>query len=136
MQNKIFKKNMFRLKNYVVSAQHCCNRKYLSFVFATRNLKFYNVFKEISRSLQPARFLYSESVLGLDGYKSSRERVNSYFVNNAEKFRTKMTEFIQPESKNMIFTEDLKNMVHIANEKPEDAELVINMCKKYVRCPI
>lgn len=40
-----------------------------------------------------------------------------------------MNDFVS-DSKNMIFTEDLKNMVHIA--EPTDVQLVLKMVKKYV----
>lgn len=40
-----------------------------------------------------------------------------------------MTEFAS-DSKNMIFTEDLKNMIHMA--EPADIDLVLKMIKKYV----
>lgn len=38
-----------------------------------------------------------------------------------------MTEFVQ-DPKNMIFTEDLKNMIHLA--EPSDLELIGDMIKK------
>lgn len=51
-------------------------------------------------------------------------------ANISEKFRTKMTEFTEEGSKNMIFTEDLKNMIHLA-ESEKDVELVIKMLKRF-----
>lgn len=43
-----------------------------------------------------------------------------------------MTEFLQDDnSRNMIFTEDLKNMVHIAEKNQPDLELVVKMIKKF-----
>ncbi|CAH0713364.1 unnamed protein product, partial [Brenthis ino] len=75
-----------------------------------------------------AQQLYAISALGIDGYLQSRKRTREQFSNFSDKFRTKMTEFVS-DSKNMIFTEDLKNMIHIA--EPSDIDLVLNMIKKF-----
>ncbi|RVE52731.1 hypothetical protein evm_002604 [Chilo suppressalis] len=72
--------------------------------------------------------LYSQSSLGIDGYLHTRKRMKEQFANFTDKFRTKMSEFVT-DPKNMIFTEDLKNMVHLA--EPADLELVTNMIKKF-----
>jgi pentatricopeptide repeat domain-containing protein 2 len=48
-----------------------------------------------------------------------------------EKFKEKMKEFAFADSKNMIFTEDLKNIVHLAEQKPADFTLVHQMLKKF-----
>lgn len=45
----------------------------------------------------------------------------------SDKFRSKMSSFVA-DPRNMIFTEDLKNMVHIA--EPADIHLVLDMIKK------
>jgi pentatricopeptide repeat domain-containing protein 2 len=41
-----------------------------------------------------------------------------------------MLEFSDPSSSNMIFTEDLKNMIHLAEDKADDLDLVYKMMKK------
>lgn len=51
-------------------------------------------------------------------------------ANIADKFRSKMTEFSSDGSKNLIFTEDLKNMIHIS-ETDEDLDLVVKMLKRF-----
>lgn len=71
--------------------------------------------------------LYSLSSLGVDGYLQTRKRIREQFSNFSDKFRVKMQDFVS-DSKNMIFTEDLKNMVHIA--EPADLNLVLEMVKK------
>lgn len=43
-----------------------------------------------------------------------------------------MLEYSASDSKNMIFTEDLKNMVHLVESTPEDLTLVMQMMKKWV----
>lgn len=73
--------------------------------------------------------LYSQSALGIDGYLQSRKKVKEQFTNFSDKFRAKMVEFVQ-DPKNLVFTEDLKNMIYIA--EPTDLELVMDMIKKYV----
>lgn len=75
----------------------------------------------------PVSQLYAPSALGIDGFLYSRKKVKEQFVNYSDKFKTKMTEFVE-DPKSMIFTEDLKNMVHIA--EPADLELCLKMIKK------
>lgn len=81
-----------------------------------------------STKFLPIRSLYSVSSLGIDGYMQNRERVGSFMTNSADKFRMKMEEFSVPSSTNMIFTEDLKNMIHIAEKT--DTDLVVKMLKR------
>lgn len=76
------------------------------------------------------RHLYANSALGIDGYLQQCERTKIQLANISDKFRSKMTEYTSDDSKNMIFTEDLKNMVHLA-ESEEDVQLVIKMMKRY-----
>ncbi|XP_075981569.1 pentatricopeptide repeat-containing protein 2, mitochondrial-like [Anticarsia gemmatalis] len=74
------------------------------------------------------RYLFAPSALGIDGYLQTRKRSKEQFASFTEKFRTKMNDFVA-DSKNMIFTEDLKNMVHLA--EPTDLELITKMIKKF-----
>ncbi|CAB3231623.1 unnamed protein product [Arctia plantaginis] len=95
-----------------------------------------NSFQSNLRFIRPCRSfhfthvncLYSPASLGIDGYLLTRKRSKEQFANFAEKFRIKMNDFAS-DSKNMIFTEDLKNMVHLA--EPTDLELVLIMIKKF-----
>ncbi|XP_017776862.1 PREDICTED: pentatricopeptide repeat-containing protein 2, mitochondrial-like [Nicrophorus vespilloides] len=75
------------------------------------------------------RTLYSESTLGIDGYKAQRLRTQNQLSNIAEKFRTKMHDYTSDDSKNMIFTEDLKNMIHLAEN--DDVDLIIKMMNRF-----
>ena len=81
---------------------------------------------------QSIRTLYSLNSLGVDAYVATREKVQSYLQDGGVKFRSKMSEFLQEDSRNMIFTEDLKNMVHIVEKNQADVDLTIKMLKKYV----
>lgn len=85
----------------------------------------------LSRQLRESRIrtLYSAAALGVDNYSKTRERVQNQFTNMADRFRTKMAEISNQESKNLVFTEDLKNMVHLAGEN--DVELVLKMLRRF-----
>ncbi len=76
------------------------------------------------------RTLFSPQSLGLDGYEKQRGRTVQQFSGMTDKFREKMKEFSVTGSKNMIFTEDLKNMVHMIEDNPEDIALVFQMMKR------
>jgi pentatricopeptide repeat domain-containing protein 2 len=76
------------------------------------------------------RCLFAPAALGLDGYSKTRDRTKTQFVNLADKFKAKMLDFSDPSSSNMIFTEDLKNMVHLADATPEDLDLIYKMMKR------
>lgn len=57
-----------------------------------------------------SRNLYSMTALGIDGFLSARERTKLQ-ISNVDSFKLKMQEFVNDEnSKNLIFTEDLKSM--------------------------
>lgn len=71
--------------------------------------------------------MFTPSALGIDTYLNTRKRIREQFANYSDKFRSKMNDFVS-DSKNMIFTEDLKNIVHIA--EPTDLDLVVKMVKK------
>lgn len=77
------------------------------------------------------RKLYSAAALGVDGYINSREKVKGNFISNADNFRKKMQEFTATDSKQMVFSEDLKNMIHLAEK--EDTPLVMKMLKKFAK---
>ncbi|CAG9773534.1 unnamed protein product [Ceutorhynchus assimilis] len=79
---------------------------------------------------QDIRNLYSMSALGLDGFEHQQQRLKLQISSIGDKFKEKMSESVSVESKNMIFTEDLKNMIHIA-ETDQDVGLVVAMLKKY-----
>jgi len=92
------------------------------------------LFRNVQNSLRlvgSCRTLYSAETLGVDGYEKQRERIKLQFSGMTDKFRTKMQEFSEKDSKNMIFTEDLKNMVHLTESSPEDLQLVLQMMKKF-----
>jgi len=76
------------------------------------------------------RTLYSGSSLGIDAYIANRDKVKSQFTSTTERFRQKMQEFTTDNDKqNMIFTDDLKNIIHLAEK--DDISLVVKMVKKF-----
>ncbi|ENN72972.1 pentatricopeptide repeat-containing protein 2, mitochondrial [Dendroctonus ponderosae] len=79
---------------------------------------------------QDVKHLYSKTALGLDGFVQQKERIKMQMASISDKFKDKMSEYVASESKNLIFTEDLKNMVHLADTDKE-IELAIQMTKRY-----
>lgn len=76
--------------------------------------------------------MYARATLGLDTFVQQKKQVLNQMANITEKFKEKMQTYTDDEhSKNMIFTEDLKNMIHIA-ESDEDLNLVVKMINKFV----
>lgn len=67
--------------------------------------------------------------MGIDNFIYTREKIKAQ-ISSGDAFRTKMVEFLDDNSTNLIFTEDLKNMVHIA-DKSSDIDLVVKMLKKF-----
>ena len=66
----------------------------------------------------------------MDGFQTARERTFQQLQNTADRFKLKMKELTQNESENMIFTDDLKNMVYIVNDV-DDTQLVIKMIQRF-----
>lgn len=76
------------------------------------------------------RFLYSDQALGIINYETARLNFRNQFINVEDTFRSKMHEVCNTES-SMIFTEDLKSMLHLVQKKPEDIELIVKMLTKF-----
>ncbi|KFM72039.1 Pentatricopeptide repeat-containing protein 2, partial [Stegodyphus mimosarum] len=91
----------------------------------------------ISRLLQgkscniSVRFLYNEQFLGLDKYVEGRQRTISRIGNMRENFYNRMRAQLNTSQQSMIFTEDLKTIIHSAEDKPEDLELTVQMMKRF-----
>ncbi|XP_001604675.1 pentatricopeptide repeat-containing protein 2, mitochondrial [Nasonia vitripennis] len=77
------------------------------------------------------RQLYSPNAMGLNGYLNARDYVKSQFLNVDHLFFNKMRDLIANKEDSMVFTEDLKTMLHIVEKKPEDLDLLYTMLKKY-----
>ncbi|XP_032686668.1 pentatricopeptide repeat-containing protein 2, mitochondrial-like isoform X2 [Odontomachus brunneus] len=83
-----------------------------------------------SSLLNSCRFLYSDQALGIVNYEAARLNFRNQFINVEDTFRSKMQEVCNTES-SMIFTEDLKSMLHLVQKKPEDIELIVKMLTKF-----
>ncbi|XP_057374960.1 pentatricopeptide repeat-containing protein 2, mitochondrial-like [Daphnia carinata] len=82
---------------------------------------------------QGLRSLYTAESLGLDGFAASRSKtaVNFHGSQMKEKFRSRMQEFVAPDSTSLIFTDDLKTMINLAEKNPEDIKLLELMIEKF-----
>lgn len=73
----------------------------------------------------------------MDKYEFYREKINNQFSDpDKQVFRDRMSTFADPESNSLIFTEDLKQMVHMINNDEADLKLVEKMIRKYILVPI
>lgn len=77
------------------------------------------------------RTLYSQKSLGIDGFIKTKENVTSQFHGMSDRFKTKMKDFVNPSSVNMVFTEDLKNMIYLSESTTDDMDLIEKMVLKY-----
>lgn len=76
------------------------------------------------------RSLYTEQDLGIPSYENIRYIFRNQFVSIEDTFRVKMKEICQ-ENNGVIFTEDLKAMVHLAQGNKDDLQLVTDMLLKF-----
>ncbi|XP_054163213.1 pentatricopeptide repeat-containing protein 2, mitochondrial-like [Oppia nitens] len=76
------------------------------------------------------RYLFTNEVLGINGYLETRNRISQQFGQLREKFFTRMEEFATSESK-MIFTEDLKNIVFMTDNNDQELRLLTDAIKKF-----
>ncbi|XP_060839367.1 pentatricopeptide repeat-containing protein 2, mitochondrial-like [Rhopalosiphum padi] len=78
------------------------------------------------------RSLYERAAIGLDKYEFYREKIENQFSEPDKLlFRDRMNSFADPESNSLIFTEDLKQIVHMVGDNEADLTLVEKMMKKY-----
>ncbi|XP_076234794.1 pentatricopeptide repeat-containing protein 2, mitochondrial [Calliopsis andreniformis] len=76
------------------------------------------------------RFLYTEKTLGVTAYENTRFLFHNQFLSIEDAFREKMSEVCTKDD-GVVFTEDLKAMLHLAQKSEKDMELVIKMIEKY-----
>ena len=78
--------------------------------------------------------MYTPESLGLDGFALSKSKTAVHFhgVQMKEKFRSRMQEFMNSDnsSNSLIFTDDLKTMINLAENTPEDIKLLGQMIEK------
>lgn len=78
------------------------------------------------------RSLYTERDLGVTAYENTRFTFRNQFMTIEDTFRIKMRELCEQED-GAIYTEDLKAMLHLAQDTEEDMDLLIKMLEKYVQ---
>ena len=89
-----------------------------------------SIFKE-KRSSSSVRFLYSDQFLGIDKFIEARQRTTTRLGNMRGSFMERMKLQVNSSMPAMVFTEDLKTVIHACEDKPEDIELCVQMMKKF-----
>lgn len=76
--------------------------------------------------------MYTAEALGLDGFAASKNKTAMQFHGEQmkDKFRSRMQEVLKSDSTNLIFTDDLKTMINLAENNPEDIKLLGQMIEK------
>ncbi|XP_063855830.1 pentatricopeptide repeat-containing protein 2, mitochondrial-like [Scylla paramamosain] len=77
------------------------------------------------------RQLYTPAALGLDQYTHLRTDTRARFASGVDSFKAKMREILTKNDTAMIFTEDLKNVLHLAEGNEEDMKLVRDMAIRF-----
>ncbi|XP_050592638.1 pentatricopeptide repeat-containing protein 2, mitochondrial-like [Bombus affinis] len=78
------------------------------------------------------RSMYTERDLGVSLYENTRYVFRNQFMTIENVFREKMQEICQHEN-GVIYTEDLKAMIHLAQPNENDMQLLNVMLEKYVQ---
>lgn len=86
----------------------------------------------LSRQLQlnPKRTLFTESSMAITEYKYSRDQVSVKYNSLVDGFKDKMRKNIN-DDQGLIFTEDLKTALHLAEKNSDDIELIKNLLIKF-----
>ncbi|CAN7945603.1 unnamed protein product [Ixodes pacificus] len=102
-------------------------------VSATRVLNSFTKLYSSYFQLSHTRSLYGASFLGLDKYLEQRERTRQQFTGSKDKFFQRISQYFNAEGAGtgMVFTEDLKHVVCLCEDKEEDIDLVIRMMKRF-----
>ncbi|XP_037562680.1 pentatricopeptide repeat-containing protein 2, mitochondrial [Dermacentor silvarum] len=85
----------------------------------------------LSFKAQNLRHLYGAAVLGLDKYLETREKMKNQFGDAKDKFFQRISQYFNSDNPGMVFTEDLKHVTYLCEDKDSDIELVIKMMKRF-----
>ncbi|XP_042909663.1 pentatricopeptide repeat-containing protein 2, mitochondrial isoform X2 [Parasteatoda tepidariorum] len=88
-------------------------------------------FVQENKSLLNVRYLYNDQFLGIDKYVDARQRTITRLGNMRGNFFNRMKAQVTSTVPSMIFTEDLKTVIHSCEDTPEDIEVSIQMIKRY-----
>ncbi|GAV00062.1 hypothetical protein RvY_10965 [Ramazzottius varieornatus] len=78
------------------------------------------------------KLLYTKEAIGLSGYEHTRERTATQLGTVKDRFKKRMEQYLSADSKSLIFTEDLKNMLYLADDD-NDLSMIERMMKKFVK---
>lgn len=90
-----------------------------------------NIFRKTNFVNVGVRFIYAEKSIGVTAYENTRLLFRNQFMSIEDTFRSKMQEACDKED-GVIFTEDLKAMLHLAQKNEDDMKLVLRMIEKYL----
>jgi len=70
--------------------------------------------------------------LGIPKYNEERARTSSQYTSDVilGRFKSRMAQQAQPEARGMLFIEDIKTLLHVADES--DSETIHNLLKRYI----
>lgn len=89
-----------------------------------------NVFSKNNILNVGVRYMYTEKALGVIAYENTRQIYRNQFVSIENTFRSKMKEVCES-ADGVIFTEDLKAMLHLIQKNEDDLKLINKMIEKY-----
>lgn len=71
--------------------------------------------------------------MGIDGYLTKRKQIESQFGDKDKQFKGRMRTFVDaPAARdNMIFTHDIKNLLHLCDSNRNDIDLLIKVLQRY-----
>lgn len=76
------------------------------------------------------RQIYSTASIGLNDYITVREKLARNSKDSFERFRQRLVALTGENEHEMVYTEDLKQMIHIAEPTEEDLQLITKMLSK------
>lgn len=80
---------------------------------------------------QGRRHIYTPAALGLDQYVKLREDTSARFTAIHDAFKSRMCQVLAEQSGAMIFTEDFKNALHLADSTEEDMDMIRQMARRF-----
>lgn len=82
-------------------------------------------------SLLGTRTIFGDSYLNMEHYLNIREKVTMQLHGKKDQFTARIKNYLNSSTHGMIYSSDLKHMVHLAENNPEDLSLIIAMMKKF-----
>ncbi|CAL1279071.1 unnamed protein product [Larinioides sclopetarius] len=96
----------------------------------TGNSVLTRLFQE-KRNVTSVRFLYNEQFLGIDRFVEARQRTINRLGSMKENFYNRMKSQLNSSVPSMIFTEDLKTVIHTCDDNPDEIETCVRMMKRF-----